>query len=122
MNKGKLIFLILLLIISSAGRAQFGGLLPSITWNQLNNGNARIIFPSPTYEQASQVTSIVNALSHQTIGTIGQEIRKVNIIFQNQTTVSNGYVQLAPFLSEFQLTADQNSFELGSLPWAKQLA
>jgi hypothetical protein len=96
--------------------------LPSINWNQLNSGNARIIFPSTNHEQASEVASIVNALSHRTIHTIGQDIRKINIIFQNQTTVSNGYVQLAPFLSEFQLTADQNSFELGSLPWATQLA
>jgi hypothetical protein len=100
----------------------FGGVLPSINWNQLNSGNARIIFPSTNYEQAKEVASIVNALSHRTVQTIGQNIKKINIIFQNQTTVSNGYVQLAPFLSEFQLTAEQNSFELGSLPWAKQLA
>ena len=55
------------------------------------------------------------------MNTIGQQ-RKINIVFQNQTTISNGYVGLAPFRSEFELTADQNSFELGSLPWQQQLA
>jgi hypothetical protein len=123
MNKGRTILLIFSLIFSFKAKGQqFGGLLPSINWKQLNNNNARIIFPSTNSEQAYQVASIVNALSHETVYTIGQKVKKINIIFQNQTTVSNGYVQLAPFRSEFQLTADQNSFELGSLPWAKQLA
>ena len=123
MNKERPILVILLLIFSLPGLGQsFGGLLPSLHWIQLNNANARIIFPSDSYQQAEQVAAIINALSRQTLPTIGKETRKINIIFQNQTTVSNGYVQLAPFRSEFQLTADQNSFELGSLPWAKQLA
>ncbi len=43
-------------------------------------------------------------------------------MLQNQTTMANGYVQLAPFRSEFYLTPEQNSFELGSLPWPEQLA
>jgi hypothetical protein len=37
-------------------------------------------------------------------------------VLQNQTTISNAYVGLGPFRSEFFLTPAQNSFELGSLP------
>ena len=54
--------------------------------------------------------------------TIGFKQRQVSILLQNQTIISNGYVQLAPFKSEFYLTPEQNSFELGSLPWPEQLA
>jgi len=68
------------------------------------------------------VASSIDTLSKLTLPTIGTRLHKIDIVFQNQTTISNGYVQLAPFRSEFQLTADQNSFELGSLPWQKTLA
>ncbi|RYD89684.1 MAG: hypothetical protein EOP54_25200, partial [Sphingobacteriales bacterium] len=54
--------------------------------------------------------------------TIGLKQKKVSIVLQDKTTIPNAYVGLAPFRSEFYLTPDQNSFELGSLPWDKQLA
>ena len=118
------VFLIFFLLqYSFSARSQpFGGNPPSLKWEQINNDTARIIFPSGLEKQAAQVFSIVGALSKTTLYTIGSHQRKINIIFQNQTTISNGYVQLAPFKSEFELTADQNSFELGSLPWPQQLA
>ena len=31
-------------------------------------------------------------------------------------------LDLAPFRSEFYLTPEQNSFDIGSLPWPEQLA
>ncbi len=36
--------------------------------------------------------------------------------------MANAYVGLAPFRSEFFLTPEQNSFDIGSLPWPSQLA
>lgn len=100
----------------------FGGNPPFLQWRQLSNDTARIIFPSGLEKQAANVFSIIRSLSRETLATIGNHQRKVNIIFQNQTVISNGYVQLAPFKSEFELTPDQNSFALGSLPWQQQLA
>ncbi|HET6254590.1 MAG TPA: hypothetical protein VFE32_10970 [Puia sp.] len=101
---------------------QFGGNPPSLKWRQINTEAARIIFPAGLDTAAQQVAAIVNRLSQATLPTIGHVQRKVNIVFQNQTTIANGYVQLAPFRSEFQLTPEQNSFDLGSLPWQKMLA
>src|SRR6185295_13734080 len=59
---------------------------------------------------------------NRTQQTIGSHGRKINLVLQNQTTISNAYVGLGPFRSEFFLTPSQNSFELGSLPWVDQLA
>jgi hypothetical protein len=101
---------------------QFGGNPPSLKWKQINTDTARVIFPVGLESQAQQVASIVEALSKSTLQTAGGRQHKIDIVFQNQTTISNGYVSLAPFRSEFQLTAEQNSFELGSLPWQQQLA
>jgi len=100
----------------------FGGNPPSLKWRQINTEPARIIFPAGLDTAAQQVAAIVGRLSQATLATIGPTQHKINIVFQNQTTIANGYVQLAPFRSEFQLTPEQNSFDLGSLPWQKLLA
>src|ERR1700722_8745896 len=114
--------IILLLISTGLSAQQFGGNPPSLKWRQINTDTARIIFPIGLDSQAQQVAAIVHRLSHATLPTIGHSQRKINIVLQNQTTIANGYVQLAPFRSEFQLTPEQNSFDLGSLPWQKMLA
>jgi hypothetical protein len=119
----RLPFGILLLCISTGLFAQqFGGNPPSLKWKQLNTDTARIIFPAGLDSQAQQVAAIVHRLSRTTLPTIGKAQRKINIVLQNQTIIPNGYVSLAPFRSEFQLTPEQNSFDLGSLPWQKTLA
>ena len=112
-----------LVLLSTAATAQvFGGNPPSLKWRQLNTDTARIIFPMGLDSQAQRVAAIVHQLSQTTLFTIGHTQRKINIVLQNQTTIANGYVELAPFRSEFQLTPEQNSFDLGSLPWEKLLA
>jgi hypothetical protein len=111
------------LLLSTAAAAQvFGGNPPALKWRQLNTDTARIIFPMGLDSQAQRVAAIVHQLSQTTLFTIGHTQRKIDIVLQNQTTIANGYVGLAPFRSEFQLTPEQNSFDLGSLPWEKLLA
>lgn len=100
---------------------QFGGNPPSTKWRQINTDTARIIFPAGLEKKAMQVADISHELSRKTTNSIGSTIRKINIVLQNQTTVSNGYVALGPYRSEFQLTPDPNSFVLGSLPWIQSL-
>jgi hypothetical protein len=101
---------------------EFGGNPPSLKWKQINTGAARIIFPSGLESQARDVGAIVQRLTTLTQHSLGNKTRKISIVLQNQTTLSNGYVSLGPFRSEFLMTPRQNSFELGSLPWHKSLA
>ncbi len=83
---------------------------------------ANIIYPPGLEQEARQVAFLVSALSKSTLSTIGTRQKPVDIVFHNLTIISNGYVQLAPFRSEFELTPPQNSFDLGSLPWNQTLA
>ena len=110
------------LVTTGAFAQQFGGNPPSLKYKQINTDTARIIFPTGLDVQAQQVAEIVHRLSRTTLPTIGAKQHKIDIVFQNQTIIPNGFVQLAPFRSEFQLTPEQNSFDLGSLPWQKMLA
>jgi hypothetical protein len=118
-----LIVLLVALAFGKGLRAQvFGGNPPSVRWKQVNNAAARVIFPAGLDSIARNVAGIVGALNASTKKSIGGREQKIDIVLQNQTTASNGYVGLGPFRSEFYLTAPQNSFTIGSLPWERQLA
>jgi hypothetical protein len=119
----KILFVLLILFVTKAACAQqFGGLPPSIKWNQVNTGAARVIFPMGLDSTAQRVSNIINFLDKTTQNTIGLRRKKIDLVLQNQTTISNAYVALGPYRSEFFLTHLQNSFDLGSLPWPDQLA
>ncbi len=105
----------------SASAQEFGGNPPSLKWKQVNNDTVRIIFPDGLQEVAKKIAAITGQMGASQY-TIGNLFRKINIVLQNQTTISNAYVGLGPRRSEFFMTPQQNSFELGSLPWYQQLA
>ncbi|UOE46951.1 hypothetical protein MTO98_21335 [Mucilaginibacter sp. SMC90] len=112
-----------LLFSATLSKAQvFGGNPPSIKWKQVNTSSARVIFPAGLDSAGLRVANIVQQMNGFVRPTIGFKQKQISIVLQNQTTVANGYVGLAPFRSEFYLTPDQNSFEIGSLPWPQQLA
>jgi hypothetical protein len=106
---------------------EFGGHPPSHTWKQLNTDTVRIIFPPGLDSQANRVASIVHYLAQRSSGgpesiSLGNKLKKINIVLQNQTTIANGYVGLGPFRSEFYLTPAFDNFQSGSVGWADQLA
>lgn len=101
---------------------QFGGNPASLKWRQINTDTARIIYPVGLDSSAERVAAIIHELQRNHNTTIGKTLRKVNIVLQNQTTVSNAYVGLAPYRSEFYLFAPQDNFELGTLGWADNLS
>lgn len=112
----------LLLFFLKSQAQEFGGNKPSIKWKQINTSKARIIFPSAMDSQAIHIANTIQQIDAISAQSIGARSTTINLVLQNQTTISNGYVSLGPFRSEFYLTPLQNSFELGSLPWSDQLA
>lgn len=101
---------------------EFGGNPASVKWRQLNTDTARIIFPVGLDSQANRVASIIHLLAKQKPFSLGDQLKKINVVLQNQTTIPNGYVQLGPFRSEFYMTPAFNNFDQGTIPWADQLA
>ncbi|WP_207515580.1 hypothetical protein [Longitalea luteola] len=103
---------------------QFGGHPPSTKWNQINTDTVRIIFPGGLglEKQAADIATTSQRLAVETTPTIGNRLRKISIVLQPRTTISNAYVGLGPWRSEFYLMPPQNPFELGTLPWYHTLA
>ena len=96
--------LILALITSTYTKAQeFGGNPPAIKWNQVNTGPAKVIFPVGLDSAGLRVANIILQMNKAIQPTIGFKQKQISIVLQNQTTISNAYVGLAPFRSEFYL-------------------
>ncbi|HET6724182.1 MAG TPA: hypothetical protein VFH07_15590, partial [Chitinophagaceae bacterium] len=90
-------------------------------WKQISTDTARIIFPEGRDSAAQRIASIVHFLAAKN-NSLGSKRDKINIVLQNQSTISNGYVGLGPYRSEFLLTPSFNNFELGSIAWSDALA
>lgn len=116
------LLVILPLIYFQSIAQQFGGHPASTKWQQLNSDTARVIFKRGNDSLARDVAAIVHALAAQHPYSLGNKIKKINIVLQPNTTIANGYVGLGPFRSEFYMTPAVNSFQQGSIPWHKQLA
>jgi hypothetical protein len=111
--------LILSLLVAATTPAvaqQFGGNPPSVKWKQVNTPAVRVIFPQGLDSVAFNIAGIIQRVDQTVQPTIGNKQKKISIVLQDKTTIPNANVGLAPFRSEFYLTPDQNSFELGSLP------
>ncbi len=114
------VFLFLLLPMYAAAQ-NFGGNPASLKWQQVNTVNARVIFPAGIDSQANRIANVVKLLTSTTAGTIGGKMRKWNIVLQNQTTIPNAYVRLAPVISELYMIPGQDNFSTGSVRWDDNL-
>ncbi len=111
-----------LFLIHHMNAQRFGGNPPSQKWQQVNNDAARVIFPKGMDSSAARIAAVAGMLRNNTLPTIGERTKKINIVLHPNTIISNGYVALGPFRSEFYLTPSQNSFELGSVRWQDMLS
>src|SRR6478735_4530751 len=107
------LLLSLFLLPALCAAQNFGGNPSSTKWMQVNTQQSRVIFPKGLDSQARRVSNIIRLLDSTTLYSIGNKIRKWNVVLQNQTTFSNAYVRLAPVISELLLTPGQNNFSNG---------
>ena len=113
-------FIILQVEHSSAQR--LGLLPPNVKWQQLKHDSLRIIFPQGNDQTAKRVASLMLKLAAQDPISKASRFKPISVLLQPYTNISNGYVSLAPFVSEFYLESHENPFELGSLSWHDLLA
>lgn len=101
---------------------QFGAFPPSVKWKQISTDTARILFEPQAEQQAQRIAAIIHQMASQQAHPLGKDLRKINVVLHNNTTLANGYVGLGPFRSEYYLVPSSNILEMGSLPWHEHLA
>jgi hypothetical protein len=110
-----------LFFILMASAQQFGGFPPRTRWQQIHTDTLRLIFTPASVQQAQRIAAIVHRMA-ATENPLGKNLKPINIVLHQNTTLANGYVALAPYRSEFYLVPGSNLFEFGNLPWSDQLA
>ncbi|MBG9375890.1 hypothetical protein I5907_06570 [Panacibacter sp. DH6] len=101
---------------------QFGGNPASVKWKQVNTDTLRVIFPVGLDSVAQRVANVTHTLQKNYTTGIGAKINKVNIVLQKDVTISNAFVQLGPYRSEYYLMPPQDVFDLGAQGWADNLS
>lgn len=82
----------------------------SLKWNQIHTGRVQVIFPQGLEPAGQRVANVVHYLWDNHDESVGEERQKVTILLQNQTIISNGFVTVGPFRSEFYLTPPQFNY------------
>lgn len=117
-----LLFYFLLSTFYFSYAQQFGGNPSSVKWKQINTDTLRVIYPEGLDSVAQRVANVTHTLQHNYTTGIGSKIKKVNIVLQKDVTISNAFVQLGPYRSEYYLMPPQDAFDLGAQGWADNLA
>ncbi len=122
---GRLIFILALLC---AGKAlgQTSTILetnrPSLKWYQLKTPGFRILYPAGFETQAQRVANTLETIRTPGSATMGRPPRKISVILQNQSSLSNGFVTMAPRRSEFYTMPTQDYNFLGTNDWLNNLS
>ncbi len=109
------------LSISMYGQ-RFGANPSSVKWKKIRGTAADIVFPNGSDADALRVNAITRLLDKQDSGRLGNARLRIPIVLQTLPTVSNAYVGLGPWRSEFFLFPPQNALNLGSTSWLDNLS
>ena len=71
--------------------------------------------------QAQRAVSLVHRLAAHDSFRLGKRIKPIDIVLQHRSVISNAYVQLGPFRSEWMLMPDLNNFSSGAMGWSDLL-
>lgn len=95
---------------------------PKLRWQHLFTPHFEVIYPEGYEEQAQHVANVLEHSDSAVAASLAEQPRRVPIILQNQTSVSNGFATLTPRRSEFFTVSPQDFHLLGTNDWSELLA
>ncbi len=95
---------------------------PQVKWYQINTPNFRILYPQGFEFQAQRMANTFEQIRAPEAASLGVKPKKISIVLQNQSSVSNGFVALAPRRSEFYAMPSQDNQFVGNNDWLNLLA
>ena len=94
----------------------------SLKWYQINTSNFRVLYPKGFEVQAQRMANTLEQIRTPEAASMGVKPKKISIILQNQSSVSNAFVTMAPRRSEFYTMPSQNYNFVGNNDWLTLLA
>ena len=95
---------------------------PSVKWFQVNTPNFRLLYPQGFDAQAQRMANTLETIREPEARTIGSLPRKISIILQSQSALSNAFVTITPRRAEFYAMPPQNYNFGGTNDWLNLLA
>jgi hypothetical protein len=95
---------------------------PSLKWYQLNTPHFRVLYPLGFETQAQRMANTLEHIHEPESKTMGASPRKISVVLQNQSSISNGFVSITPRRSEFYAMPSQNYNFVGNNDWLNLLA
>ncbi len=92
-----------------------------IKWRYIDTKAVKVIFPAGNEKEGLRVANAINLISDSLGVTVGTKRKHLDLLIQTNQVISNGYVGLAPFRSEFYATSFQSFNYLGSITWLDAL-
>jgi len=120
--KKNLLVLFLIVITRSASGQEILTNNPPLQWYQVNTRHFRVLFPAGFDIQATRMANTLEHLHAAEAQSLGSRPRKISVLLQNQSAVSNGFVSMFPRRSEFYTMPPQDYNFLGTNDWLNMLA
>lgn len=95
---------------------------PSVKFYKVNTPHFKVLYPRGFEQQAQRMANTLEHIYEPEAQGMQVKPRKISVILQNQSAVSNGFVSLIPRRSEFYTMPPQNYNFLGTNDWLDQLA
>jgi hypothetical protein len=93
-----------------------------LKWYQVKTDHFRVLYPQGFEQQALRMANTLEHIREPEARTMGVKPRPISILLQNQSSISNGFVTMAPRRSEFFAMPPQNYNFLGTNDWLDLLA
>ncbi len=90
---------------------------PSLKWYQVNTPHFRVLYSGGFEVQAQRVANSLEHIREAEAKSLGSVPRKISVILQNQSAVSNGFVSILPRRSEFYAMPTQDYNFIGTNDW-----
>lgn len=124
LRQSVLLFLSFFVFISAFGQESATNQTnpPSLKWYQINTANFRILYPLGFDQQAQRMANTLEHIREPEAASMGVKPKKISVLLQNQSSISNGFVTLAPRRSEFFTMPAQDYNFAGTNDWLNLLA
>ena len=94
----------------------------TIRWEQINTENFRLIFPKGFDGQAQRMANTLEHIRLAETRSLRSQPRRLSVILQNQSSLSNGFASLLPRRTEFFTMPPQDYNFAGTNDWLDLLA
>ena len=116
------LFGVLFLLTHPSFGQYFGGHRSKQKWRQLKTDTIQLIYAPGLDSQAQRAAQLIHALAKQRPIILDHKIKTIPILLQHRSVLSNGYVQLGPYRSEWMLQPDLDNFSNGSVGFMGMIA